>query len=88
MPSDDDGALISAPENKYRSEFARSCVSEGEARGEARGLANAIIQILEDRNIDVSPDERSRILACSCKETLTSWVGHAVTADVADRLFD
>ncbi|QBI53286.1 hypothetical protein [Streptomonospora litoralis] len=76
---DDVGALTRSADIPYRSDFARKHYAEGEAK--------AILQVLDERNIEVPPGERSRILACTCEETLTSWLTRALTATSTDQLF-
>ncbi|MDT0403348.1 MULTISPECIES: hypothetical protein [Streptomyces] len=65
-----------------------------EARAEARAealvaaLAENVLTVLEERGIDVSEDARERITGCTDPEALSRWLRRAVTAPVAEEIFD
>ena len=48
-----------------------------EARGIARGIAEAILAVLETRGITVSPEQREEILGCSDLDRLKRWLREA-----------
>ncbi len=60
---------------------------EGEARGEARGRAEALLAVLETRGLATSGDERARILDCGDVAQLEHWLRQALTIKTAARLF-
>jgi hypothetical protein len=58
--------------------------TRGRAEGETRGRAGALITILETRGLQIPPELRARILACTDVATLDVWLARAVTAKTAD----
>ncbi|MEO3873671.1 hypothetical protein ABGB18_33085 [Nonomuraea sp. B12E4] len=76
----------------YRSSFYRELVAEGVAEGVAKGVAKgeaaAILRFLNKRGIPVPMEAQERILGCTDRETLESWIDRAVTAQSIDELFD
>jgi hypothetical protein len=61
-----DDAVVQALAAKDNPELRRMKAAErreGEAQGEARGIAKAILRVLEARGIAVSPDQRQEILS-------------------------
>jgi hypothetical protein len=59
---------------RFFSETQRRSFAEGEAKGKsegrAEGQAQAILRVLERRNVPVSAEQRERIVACSHLDTL------------------
>ncbi len=80
------------PERNY---FYRRGKAEGEAEGEARGKAEgkaegkvgALLSILDVRGIELSQEERDRVLACSDVDVLDAWIKRAVNAKDAAEVF-
>jgi hypothetical protein len=64
----------------------RNLEAAAEARGEAKGMAESILKILEARGIAVSPAQREEILRCSDFDRLDQWLRRAVLATSADDL--
>jgi hypothetical protein len=58
----------------------------GEARGEAKGRAAALLELLAVRKLSVSRSQRLRILACVDIETLRLWSRYALTATSVQEL--
>lgn len=58
-----------------------------EARGEARGEANAIVLVLQARAIALSEEQRARIASCVDKSVIERWLVRAVTAATAEDVF-
>jgi len=54
--------------------------TEGEARGEARGLRAAIATVFSARALPLSEGGRARIASCADVATLTKWLATATTA--------
>jgi hypothetical protein len=69
--------------SRYESEFFQNI----EAKGIAKGLAEAIFDVLESRDVPVSEEVRERILACPEPEQLQIWIRRAVTVGSAEQLF-
>jgi len=61
---------------------------EGLAQGELRGLITSVIRVLETRGVQVSPEHRARILACTDPQQASRWVARAATVSTADELFE
>ncbi|HEY5840659.1 MAG TPA: hypothetical protein VIU87_04175, partial [Mycobacterium sp.] len=57
---------------------------EGRVEGQAQGLADAILTVLEGRDVAVPPDVRGRILRCTDQNQLRSWLLGAATATTID----
>ncbi|MGH3278001.1 MAG: hypothetical protein ACRDNW_02560, partial [Trebonia sp.] len=62
--------------------------AEGEARGEARGRADDILVVFEQRGIDVDGKSRELIESCTDLGTLNSWFRRSLKADKASDLFE
>lgn len=61
----------------------------GEARGEARGRAEALLMMLEARGLPIDDSARARVLRCDDPALLATWIGRALSAaSVADVLAD
>jgi hypothetical protein len=67
---------------EYKSDFARRYFAEGEAEGEA----NALLDVLEARGIEVSDRERELIVGCQDVSQLKEWVRRAATATSLDEV--
>jgi hypothetical protein len=61
----------------YQSDFARRYFGEGEAKGEA----NALLAILDARQVPVPDDIRADIVGCTDLAQLEEWIRRAATAD-------
>ncbi len=57
-----------------------------EARGEAKGKADAILKFLEARGVAVNPAQRQEILECSDSDRLDRWLRRAAFASSADEV--
>lgn len=57
-----------------------------EAQGEARGIAEAILTVLEARGIEASGEQRQEILGCHDLDRLDRWLRRAAVASSADEL--
>lgn len=51
------------------------------------GRAQALLDVLESRELAVSDEQRQRILECNDAETLRAWMRKAVTVKTTDELF-
>ncbi|WP_433509934.1 hypothetical protein ACQP2T_39310 [Nonomuraea sp. CA-143628] len=67
--------------------FTRPIEIKAEARGEARGLATALLRVLERRELKIPSDLRQEIESCSDLELLNLWHDRAITATTSDDVF-
>jgi flagellar biosynthesis/type III secretory pathway protein FliH len=63
-------------------------LAEGKAEGKAEGEAKSVLLFLEARGIEVTDEQRQRILQCADLQQLETWVRRAATVSSADELFD
>jgi hypothetical protein len=56
----------------------------GEARGETKGEARALLTVLEGRGVAVPAEVRDRILACTELSQLDTWLRRAINATTID----
>jgi len=68
--------------------YAERYIREGEARGEARGEAGAVLRVLKARGIPVSDEQRERIISCTDLDQLSTWLDRVSLVDSAEKLFD
>ncbi|MFE3455440.1 hypothetical protein ACFXJ8_41655 [Nonomuraea sp. NPDC059194] len=96
--------LMAVGTDKYKSDYVRQWVAEGEAKGlaegeakgEAKGLAEGeakarakdIVLAFRTRGIDVPPEAEQRILECSDTNQLSVWFPKSITASSVEELFD
>jgi hypothetical protein len=71
--------LMAGGTYEFQSEFAK--------KHQAKGRADAVLDVLEARDVRVSDDARARILTCTDAAQLAAWVRKAVTVASADELF-
>jgi hypothetical protein len=57
---------------------------EGRDEGQAQGMADAILTVLEGRQVAVPQNVRDRILRCTDQNQLRSWLLSAATATTID----
>ncbi|THV28665.1 hypothetical protein [Glycomyces paridis] len=69
-------------------EYLETPAGQLELKGEARGRAEAVLDMFQLRGIEVSEDSRERILACAEPEQLKRWFNSAFSAARAEDLFD
>jgi hypothetical protein len=79
-------AMMATSEHKYLSDFARKYYGEGEAKGKAEGKAEALLAVLVARDLQVSPEHRTKILECADTGRLDRWIAHAVTVESVEAL--
>ena len=75
--------LMTSRTYEYRSEFARGYFFKGRAEGEA----DAVLEVLDARGLDVSEDVRERVTRCTDIEQLRTWLRRAATARSIDEVF-
>lgn len=69
------------------SDYFRRHYDEGEAHGEAKGLAEGILKVLASKQLVASDAERERITASEDLEQLSNWFDRALTATSVNDLF-
>ncbi|MET9195359.1 hypothetical protein ABZX60_18925 [Streptomyces olivaceus] len=83
--------IMAADLSFFQSETAQNLRAEGreEGREEGRsaGRAEDILLLLRNRGIQVSEEERARIVGCGDLDALGVWFTRAITATVAAELF-
>jgi hypothetical protein len=75
-------------ESPYYSDFFRNAEAQGKAKGKVEGKAEDVLLFLELRGVQVSDEQRERILDCADLKQLEIWLRRAVTVQKADELFD
>jgi len=71
---------------KFFSDAHRLRFDQGKAEGKLEGKIEALLLILEQRGLAVTPDQQRRILACTDIATLERWFARAFSAASADEL--
>ncbi len=89
-------ALQMIPEGyQFQSPIIRESIEKGILQGRAEGRtegrtlekALSVLEVFEAREISVSAEQRSRILACTVLDQLSLWLKRAVRVASADELF-
>ncbi|WP_034270369.1 hypothetical protein [Haloechinothrix halophila] len=85
-------ALLLTRKYEYQSDFARKYFGQGKAEGEkagrAEGEANALLAVLDAREIAVPEEAKSRITECTDLDQLDAWIRRAVTATRIEDVLD
>ncbi|KOX18366.1 hypothetical protein ADL05_07275 [Nocardiopsis sp. NRRL B-16309] len=68
-------------------EFKTELIGRPFREGETKGLGEAIVEVLEGRDLEVSDEVRQRIGAMADRETLRAWVRRALKVERAEDLF-
>jgi hypothetical protein len=75
----------------YKSEFANKHHAEGYdegiVEGQARGLARAVLEILDAHRVRLTDSARRRIEECSDESQLITWLRRAADATTVEQLF-
>lgn len=72
---------------KLISSWQRGSFEKGTAEGRVRGKAEAVLDVLDAREMTVTPEQRERILSCSDLDVLKAWLRRAATVATTDELF-
>ncbi|MEU3172609.1 hypothetical protein [Streptomyces sp. NPDC007000] len=70
------------------SSFQSQTAQRLRAEGRAEGRAANILLLLDHRGVELSDEERERVMGCSDFDTLDLWFRRAVTASSAAGVFD
>jgi hypothetical protein len=75
--------LMASGNYEFQSDFVKKFL----AKGEAKGRAESLLEVLEARGLHVSDEARARILACTDAAALDAWLRKAATATTVDQVF-
>ncbi len=78
--------IVTPPSPAYLA-LRREIEAVGEARGVARGEANALLVVLASRGLEVSDATRERVAACRDASQLRRWIASAARATSLDDVF-
>jgi hypothetical protein len=67
----------------HQTEYARSLIARGEAKGEAR----AVLLLLDHRKVALSEEDRARIAATTDTAVLQRWIVRAPFVSSVENLF-
>ena len=73
---------------RFFDESQRQSFNRGRAEGRAEYAANAVISVLQARDLSLSDGQRSRIESCTDLELLDRWIRRAATVSSTDELFE
>jgi hypothetical protein len=71
----------------YKSPISQEIRAEGRAEGQALRAAADVLEIFDERRMDVSEGVRERILGCDDLDILRRWLRRAVTVPAAEDIF-
>jgi hypothetical protein len=80
--------LMRKPTERYGSSIVLKYVNQGKAEGLAEGKAEALLRLLEHRDVPVPADVRERIAACADPAQLDAWFDLAFSVATARELFE
>ncbi|OSP45312.1 hypothetical protein B7767_00135 [Streptomyces sp. 13-12-16] len=61
---------------------------EGRAEGRVEGRAEAVLVLLGHRGVEVSEEDRERIIGCGDPDVLDQWLKRALTATSTAEVFE
>nr|WP_308309075.1 hypothetical protein [Streptomyces sp. CHD11] len=71
----------------FQSQTAQQLRAEGEAKGQVKGRAEAVLVLLGHRGVELGEEDRERIAGCGDPEVLDVWLKRALTARSAAEVF-
>jgi hypothetical protein len=72
---------------QYKTPYIRDAIEQGRTEGRAEGQARSVLEVFEARQIIVSEEQRSRILACTDLAQLSQWHKRALRVTSVEELF-
>ncbi len=72
--------------HEFKSEALRGLLDRGREEGREEGKAEAILQVLVARGIEVPEDLAGQIRSCRDMDTLNRWIGRVAVASSAEEL--
>ncbi|MGW1403806.1 hypothetical protein ACWCRF_35380 [Streptomyces sp. NPDC002405] len=79
--------LMAADLSFFQSQTAQNLRAEGRAEGRVEGRAEDVLLLLERRGVEISEQDRERIVGCADLDTLSIWFARAITATSTAELF-
>ncbi|MBE3002148.1 hypothetical protein IDM40_26110 [Nocardiopsis sp. HNM0947] len=70
----------------YTSAWTESLKAEGEAKGKALGMAEALVMVLESRGHTLTDQTRDRIFSCTDPDQFHTWFDAALTTVIHQEL--
>ncbi|MCY9784608.1 hypothetical protein KIK06_11965 [Nocardiopsis sp. EMB25] len=80
--------IVKLRDYEFKTELIGRPFREGEAKGKAEGLAEAVLEFLDSRGIGVSDEVRERITSSTDLEELHGWARRVAAVERAEDLFD
>lgn len=74
-------------ERRFHLNYLQESYERGEAAGEVKGEARAVLEILDARGLEVPDGVREQITSCTDAEQLRVWIRRAAVAATVDDLF-
>ena len=74
--------------SEYEKTFVERIHDQGIAEGEAKGKAEAILRLLDARQLVPSGEQRQQVTSCTDALQLDRWFDRAITAGTAAEVFD
>ncbi|GAA3232992.1 hypothetical protein [Actinocorallia longicatena] len=78
---------MSTSTQPFKSALRLQAEAQGKAEGKAEGEVEALLIVLEGREVEISDEARSRIMGCSDTEQLKVWLHRALRVTTTDELF-
>jgi hypothetical protein len=75
-------------ERRFHLNYLQESYEKGEAVGEAKGEAKAILEVLDSRGVEVPDDVREQITSCTDAEQLLVWIRRVAFVKTVEDLFD
>ncbi len=71
---------------EFKSDLALRNQARGKAEGKAEGVATALLKILTARKLQITEEQKARILGCTDLDTLNTWLDRVLQAATVDEL--
>ena len=80
-------ALVLSSGYQFQSEIARAAAREAARNSSQTAWSEAVLDILDARDLTPTDEQRARILACTDLEQLRHWIRRAATVATVEELF-
>jgi len=87
LANDTVARALLASRNRVIEQALQDRESRGEIRGEAQALAGSVLRVLARRGVAVEAGDRTRVLACTDRAQLETWLDRAAVATLATEVF-
>jgi predicted transposase YdaD len=71
---------------KFFTEAHRRAYDQGEAKGETKGKAEALVMILKQRGLAMTDEQQHQLVTCTDLPTLDRWLERALSVTSLDEL--